>query len=446
MVEHELQHIIFQGENETSEFKSSFNAETIESLVAFANTKGGSVYVGITDTGKVVGVRANNESVQNWINEIKTKTEPSIIPDFEILEFENHQVVVFKINEYPVKPLSVKGRYFKRVANSNHLMSASEVEDCYNRVMQYSWDSYIFPGTCLQDLDNIRIDAFFKSVSDKKRLHLSHDNIENLQKLKFIKDGCPTAAAMLLFSREPLMYDVHAGRLKTPDTILDDKIIRNTLFETVEETMQYIISHLKVAYEIDADKINTSTRHTEIYEYPLDALREIVINAVIHRRYDNPVDIQIKIFDNKITIFNPGTLYGDLTIEDLKGDSYQSSARNKLIVEAFYLTGDIEKYGTGYRRIREAISHYPSMLFEYSEIQGGYLATLQYDTQKTTQKTTLNQRILDVIEGNNMITRNEIATELDISPNTVKEYLNNLKKLGLLQRIGPDKGGYWQLM
>ncbi|PIV62125.1 MAG: ATP-dependent DNA helicase, partial [Bacteroidetes bacterium CG02_land_8_20_14_3_00_31_25] len=176
-----------------------------------------------------------------------------------------------------------------------------------------------------------------------------------------------------------------AGRLKTPDLILDDKILRNTLFELVEETMRYIISHLKVAYEISSKTVLKTTQRTEIFEYPLEALRELVLNSIIHRKYNSSVDIQIKIFDNKISIFNPGELYGNITIEDLQHDDYQASARNKLIVEAFYLTGDIEKYGTGYRRIREALKNYPTMKFDFKEIQGGFLAELSYQKQRLTE-------------------------------------------------------------
>lgn len=80
---------------------------------------------------------------------------------------------------------------------------------------------------------------------------------------------------MLLFAKEPLMYDIHVGRLKTSSLILDDKIIRNTLFEAVEETMRYIIGHLKVAYEITGE----TTQRTEIFEYPLTAIRELVLNS-----------------------------------------------------------------------------------------------------------------------------------------------------------------------
>ena len=156
---------------------------------------------------------------------------------------------------------------------------------------------------------------------------------------------------MLLFGKDNPPYAVHIGRFKTPSTIIDDRMIRGTLFQVVEESMRFILSHLKVAFEIVAE-----IERREIYEYPLPALRELLLNAVVHRDYTSPVDIQIKIFDNSITFFSPGRLFADLTIEKLKSDDYQSRARNKLIAEAFYLTRDIEKYGSGFIRVRGEIS------------------------------------------------------------------------------------------
>jgi len=121
--------------------------------------------------------------------------------------------------------------------------------------------------------------------------------------------------------------------------------------------MQEIISHLKFAFEITG----TSTKRNEIAEYPLDAIRELLLNSVVHRDYQSPSDIQIKIFDNNITFYNPGGLFGDITIDELKTDHYNASTRNKQIAEALYLTKDIEKYGSGFIRIREAIKEYPTM-------------------------------------------------------------------------------------
>ncbi|HEY5590933.1 MAG TPA: ATP-binding protein [Paludibacter sp.] len=110
----ELERLIALGEGENLEFKSSFNNELIETLVAFANTSGGKVVVGINQKKEFSGVTINSESVQNWINEIKNKTSPSLIPDVSVLESVGKTIVVFSIQEYPIKPVATRGKYFKR--------------------------------------------------------------------------------------------------------------------------------------------------------------------------------------------------------------------------------------------------------------------------------------------------------------------------------------------
>lgn len=137
---------------------------------------------------------------------------------------------------------------------------------------------------------------------------------------------------------------------------------------------------------------------------------------MVHRDYTSPTDIQIKIFDNAITFFNPGKLYGGLTVEELMTDSYQSLTRNKLIAEAFYLTHDIEKYGSGYLRVRREIADYPTMIFSYRESGDGYLARLEYNEQRTEtapkvgKKLTNNQQaILECMQQNPSVAAKEIS-------------------------------------
>ena len=181
-------------------------------------------------------------------------------------------------------------------------------------------------------------------------------------------------------------------------------------------------------------------------------MRELVLNSIIHRQYNNIGDIQIKIFDNRITIFNPGKLYGNLTIEDLKTDYYQSSARNKLIVEAFFLTGDIEKYGTGFHRVRSAISKYPSMKFKYQEIQDGFLTELSYEdpyTSKTVDKTvdkTNEEIILDAIRANPGITQQKLIEITGLTRRGVEWNMKKLKEESVIKRVGGKKYGYWKIL
>src|SRR5262249_25113025 len=156
--------------------------------------------------------------------------------------------------------------------------------------------------------------------------------------------------------------------------IIDERMINGNLFDVADETACFINSHLKVAFEITG----ITTQRTEIIEYPTTTLRELILNSLIHKDYTSPSYVQIKIFDHTISFVNPGRLYGNISIADLKENNYTSELRNKLLAEAFYLTKDIEKYGTGFLRIREAVRDYPTMEFSYQEQGNGFMTELAY--------------------------------------------------------------------
>jgi len=456
----EIQKLIQSGENETLEFKSSFNDEVIESIVAFANSSGGSVLVGVSNAGKITGTTTGNETLQNWANEIKNKTIPAQVVDITDYEVEGKSVCQIRVNEYPVKPVSFKGRYFKRVKNSNHQLNVREISEIHLQSLQLSWDAYPYPKATLDDLDYHKIRQFVAKVNNSGRFILPEKVEDALSKLRMVVDNVPVNAAMLLFAKEPLNHNVHVGRFKTPSMIIDDKIYKGGLFEVVEETMRYIIGQIKVAFEITGK----TTQRTEIFEYPIPALRELVLNAIIHRDYTSPVDIQIKIFDQSITFFNPGRLYGNLTIEELKTDSYQSRTRNKLIAEAFYLTKDIEKYGSGYIRIRTEIKQYPTMKFEYRELGDGFLVEIKYEKQKLSSRTEADvvdgvvdsvvdsvvdirlNKIIELIKSDTDVSASQIAEALNISSRTVQRDIDKLKKQKRIIRVGPEKGGHWEII
>jgi len=465
MTAEDIKILIVKGEGLQLEFKQSFNIEAIESLVAFANTTGGKVLIGVSDTGIITGVTINAESVQNWINEIKNKTTPSVVPDIEVVVVERKEVVSITIKEYPVKPVSTRGRCYKRINNSNHLLSVAQISDLYMLSMQYSWDSYLYAGASANSLNVEKIKQFIQKVNTVKRFSLPNNPMDALEKLKMIQNGTPTNAAMILFAKENLFYNVHIGRFKTTSTIIADKMISGNLYDVLEESMQTLIGHIKFAVEITGK----STQHTEIPEYPLDAIREALTNALVHRDYQSTTDIQIKIFDQSISFFNPSGLYGNITEKDLKTDSYSASTRNKLIAEAFYLTNDIEKYGSGFIRIRKAITEYPTMNFAFRNTSYGFFTEFSYSeqkissqpdsakttqettqetTQKTTRKTTrkTTQKILDLLRENPNASRKELALMLEnITENGIKYHLNKLSKEKIITRIGPDKGGHWEI-
>ena len=150
------------GETECLEFKTSFGREAVETLSAFANTKGGSVIIGIGDDGKIIGVQAGQESVQQWVNQIKNSTAPAIVPDAEIHIRQGKTVVVLSVISYPIKPISFKGKYFKRVRNSNHLMDLNEIANEHLKTMNLSWDFSPDVGHKISDISLEKVNRFIE--------------------------------------------------------------------------------------------------------------------------------------------------------------------------------------------------------------------------------------------------------------------------------------------
>jgi len=135
--------MIAARESDVLEFKASFGKEVIETLCAFANHKGGTVLIGVENSGRVVGILCGTETVQSWVNQIKHNTIPSLIPDVEMATTDGRQVAVIRIGEFPVKPVACRDRYFKRAANSNHRLSVAEISNLHLQSLQLSWDSHL---------------------------------------------------------------------------------------------------------------------------------------------------------------------------------------------------------------------------------------------------------------------------------------------------------------
>ena len=447
MNKQELLRFIQYGESRTIEFKTTFGKGAIEAVVAFANVKGGKIIIGMNDDKNVVGVQISGETKQQWINKIKSSTSPAVIPDIYSVDFDKKTVMIIDVKEYPIKPVSYKGRYYKRVQNSNHLMNAGEIMDARLYSLQLSWDAYEYPNETIDSLDYNKIGKFIKNINETGRLHSKESEITILQKLSFIKNNKPTSAAMLLFAKIPLRMNIRVGRFKDDITIIDDRQITDTLLEAVEDTVKFIKTYMQIAYMFDG-----SIKRIEKWDYPLAAIREAVINAVIHRNYAEPSDIQIKIYDNKIDIFSPGKLYGDLTLEKLKKKNYQSSLRNKLLAEAFYLTGNIEKYGTGFIRIEDELKSYPDVSFEFKEIANGMLATFNKSGEVNEG---VNEGVSEgVNEGVNEVLAfirdnpgkriPQIEKEIGVPAKTIERWLKKLKDEGILEFKGSSKtGGYY---
>ena len=201
----------------------------------------------------------------------------------------------------------------------------------------------------------------------------------------------------------------------------------------------------------------------EIPEYPLDALRELVLNIVVHRDYKHHGNSSIKIFPDRIEFFNPGHLPDNISVSDLRQGTYVSDCRNKLIAKIFKEIDWVERYETGVRRIRDYFREYgsPEPLFE--NFQHSFKVTaypLQKEkgfldmSEKTVEMSEKNderlgenqKKIVQLMQKNSHITIPELSEQIKISETAIQNNISKLKTKGIIERIGPDKGGYWKII
>ncbi|NOQ93498.1 MAG: AAA family ATPase, partial [Methylophaga sp.] len=256
---------IQQGEGQKTEFKTSFQKEVIESVVAFANAKGGKIFIGISDSEKIMGITVNAESIQNYINSIKQNTQPNIIVDINEVSLEEKTILVIDVQEQPIKPIAYKNRYFKRVNNSNHLMSLNEIANEHLKTMNESWDCHI---DTLHDFEDISIDKAIKlieRIEHYQEKKFNDDIFSILKKYELIKNEQLTFGAYLLFvSNISSLTGMQIGRFKTETKIIDSLSLNTDVLTEVEKTLTFIRKNLMVEYIITGEP-----QRIERYDYPL---------------------------------------------------------------------------------------------------------------------------------------------------------------------------------
>jgi len=446
-----LEEIIRSGESETVEFKESFNDAVIEALSAFANASGGTVLVGIADDGTVKGISVSRKTIPQWLNEIKTKTDAAIIPAVEIENVGGKSVAYFKVPEYPVKPVAFRGRYYLRRKNSNHLMTTDEVANQHLQTLNTSWDYYLDREHTLDHISLEKVGHFIDRANTHRKNPIKDDPITVLKKHNLLRDGGITFGCYLLFNKEEYLFtDINAGLFQSETIIKDGAVISGDLFQEIDDVLTFITKHINKEFIITG-----KPEREDRWDYPLDALREIVINMIVHRDYRSPSNSIIKIFPDRIELYNPGKLMPGVTVDHLLHGDYRSVARNKQIARIFKEANEIEQYGSGIKRIINSCLAYNLPHPKFEEIAVGVMVTVFKTTQKTGVKTVVKTKIktkvktgeaiLTLIRENPSITRGELATHLNLTTNGIDWNLSKLKKEGRLKRIGPDKGGYWEI-
>jgi len=456
--------LIQNWESENLEFKEKFSDKVIETLVSFANFRWWKILIWIKDNWEIAWVNLWKETIQNWINETKNKTQPEIIPIIDIEELNWKQIVIFSIVEYPIKPISFKWKYYKRFKNSNHIIPFQEAMDLHLQSLSTSWDYYPDPNSDLNCIDIEKVNNFIKLLEKRKWIQISENPITVLKKFDLInKDNKVSFASSLLFKKIiPLSNSITLVKFQWTDKTIakDDLLIKESPIFEVDMVMNFIKKNINKWIILKP----WETRNTEVWDYPLEALREIVINAIVHKDYRVNPDIQIFIYDNRIEIANPWKFEDWFDLNWIKKWLYKSNSPNKLLASIFKELWIIERFWSWVKKIFNIFKEnwFREPEIDFSQWFVNYICYKDYflDLKKTAQETVEEtvektveetvekniQKIINALKIDNKITAKKLEKTTWLTRRWVEYNLKKLQENWIIKRFWPNKGGYWKIL
>lgn len=391
--------------------------------VAFSNDAGGEIYIGIkNEPREITGIPENElvkleEQISNIIYE---NCQPTILPDILVQKIEDKYILVVKIprgslTPYYIKSLGKESGTFIRVGSTNRLADREIIEELERKRRSISYDSTPVYEHKPEELD---LSTFTKLYQDKTGKKI---NIESLTKLGLVKTEnekqYPTVSAILLSEREIKQRyfpyaKIECARFKGTKTeaTLDSKTIDESICSQPDLAVAFVERTIK-----KGSKIGRVYRE-ERWEYPMLAVRELIINAVIHRDYSlQGKDIKIAIFDDMLEITSPGTIPPSIDLNNLS--SGQSEIRNKTLGPIFKELQLIEQWGTGFQKLSDELKEYPEIELKINE--PGLSFQIQF-----IKKDYQSEKGGDQVGTKLGPSWDQVGTKLGLSPEQAKKALN----------------------
>ena len=451
--------ILKTGESYFVEFKETVNKELAKEIVAFSNSRGGKIFIGVTDKGEIKGIKITNK-LKSQVFDIARNCEPPI--EINLSEYKNKMLIV-EVPEGDKKPYSCSQGFFIRNGPNSQKLSRDEILSFAYTEGRLTFDEqinkdFIYPD----DFDKQKFIDYLKEakltdINDTESLLINLGVAKKVNNKILLNN-----AGVLFFAKNPAKFFITSGvicveyQTNNKVNILDRKIYNDGILENIKQAINFVKRRIKVEFEIK------TARRKEIPQYPEEAYREVIVNAIMHRDYfDKSSDVMVEVYRNKIVVFNPGGL-----VKWLKPEEFGtiSKRRNPIIASLLSRTIFVEKMGTGISRIKNAMASSNLPVPEFKFYEHSFYTTLfdrtklkiskkdlqkdlEKDLQKDLQKLNVNQRkiVMEIIK-NPYITQKELSKIIKINEKNVRNNIRKLKNSGILKRIGPDKGGHWEVV
>lgn len=460
----ELLEEIKKGESKTLEFKAKLpkNESIVKTIVAFANTSGGKLIIGVDDDRNLLGVDDYDLfDLQDKIASIiADNCFPVIIPDIYTINKEGKLLLVIEVVRGNLKPYffknqgKVNGTYI-RLGATNRIADIETIAELERQKRHISYDEEICYETIFSEIDIRPLSDRFAKLGKE----LTQDKLVNLKLIK-TENGItyPTNALMILLGKYP-HCTVKCARFKgvTMSIFTDKKEYGGDIFTILENTQSFVLNHINLKGEIKG------LYRTDTYEIPVSALREAIINALVHRDYINQGrDIKVGIYDDIVNIVSPGGLPHHITIEDVFNG--RSEARNRVVARVFKELNLIEQWGSGVNRIisncidqglKRPVIQEKNDFFDV-EIIRSQVEPQSFKPSDTVGKPSGNRRIISVDTDQelavvNFLKKNltgkskEIEELLELKESRTRELLRNMVEKELLTKQGKGRSTYYSL-
>lgn len=452
-------------ESQNLEWKESWKDDHLRWVCGFANAQGGQLVIGRNDKGQAVGLKDARKLLEDLPNKIRDLlgivVEVNLVTDGSL---ETLEILV----EPHAHPISYRGHYFQRSGSTLQELKGAALDRFLLGRQGRTWDSVPVPQLKFEELSEQAIRAFRTLASRSGRLDeaaLAEANEGLLDKLRLFNGGYLLRAAALLFHPEPDRFftgaSVKIAYFRSASELSYQDELHGDLFSQVRTTIDLLrTKYLKAAitYE-DIQRIET-------FPVPAAALREAILNALVHRDYAVPAPVQIRVHRDKLSVWNPAVLPEGWTLAHLRGP-HSSRPHNPIVANAFFRAGEIEAWGRGIQRIFDACAAAntpePNLTLQGNDLwlefpfSEAYLRAVAADQSgesipdgitgapvKTPVKTPV--KILDYLRGHPEATLAEVANAIGKSKRAVERAAAKLNDENRLRYVGPAKGGHWEVI
>ncbi len=437
-------------ENQNIEFKSVWKDEYLKWICGFANAQGGTLYIGKDDNGNVVGIKNAKMLLEELPNKISTIL--GIVTPVNLCQTEHGDCIEIVIEPHP-NPVSYKGEYHFRSGSTKQELKGVALDKFLLNKYGKKWDGVTIPSVSVTELKHVTLEFFKQKGIEAKRLDeksLKASTELLLNNLNMIENGHLKRAALLLFHPDPEKFVTGAyikiGFFKTESNLLFQDTIHGNLFEQVEKTIELLFSkyiRAIISYE--------GISRVETYEYPVGALREALLNAITHKDYAGCVPIQIKVYADRIRIWNEGKLPENWTVDKLFHE-HSSRPHNPDIANAFFRSGYVESWGRGIEKMTEqcSLAKLPPPIITNDGSDFWVVFRKDIYNKEDLSKLGLNDRQIKAllyVKEKGRITNAEYQKLNDCSRNTASAELKNIEKSHiLLINKGSGAGSFYELI